>query len=68
MSAVTSRSRALLNAYALHASDGIQLASCYHLQERLGRDVPFVVFDARLAVVARESGATVLGVGSDVIT
>ena len=60
---VTSRARALLNAYPLRASDAIQLASCYHLQERLGNDVPFVVFDERLAVVARESGATVLGVG-----
>lgn len=61
--AVTSRARALLHAYALRASDAIQLASCYHLQDRLGHDVPFVVFDARLAAVARESGATVLGVG-----
>lgn len=61
--AVTSRARALLNAYPLRASDAIQLASCYHLQERLGNDVPFVVFDERLAVAARESGATVLGVG-----
>lgn len=61
--AVTSRARALLNAYPLRASDAIQLASCYHLQERLGNDVPFVVFDERLAAVARESGATVLGAG-----
>ena len=60
--AVTSRARALLNAYPLRASDAIQLASCYHLQDRLGHDVPFVVFDVRLAAVARESGATVLGV------
>ena len=58
---VTSRARALLNAYALRASDAIQLASCLHLQENLGQDVPFVVFDERLAAVARESGATVLG-------
>lgn len=63
--AVTSRARALLNAYALRASDAIQLASCYDLQDRLGSDVPFVVFDQRLAVVARATGATVLGIGGD---
>ena len=63
--AVTSRARALLNAFALRAADAIQLASCYDLQDRLGQDVPFVVFDERLAVVARETGATVLGVGGD---
>lgn len=63
--AVTSRARALLNAYPLRASDAIQLASCYHLQDRLGCDVPFVVFDKRLAAAARESGATVPGAGSD---
>jgi predicted nucleic acid-binding protein len=59
--AVTSRARALLNAYALRAADATQLASCHHLQERLGHDVPFVVYDERLAAVARESGVTVLG-------
>ncbi len=62
---VTSRARALLNAYALRASDAIQLASCYDLQDRLGHDVPFVVFDERLAAVARATGAIVLGVGGD---
>ena len=65
VSAVTSRARGLLNAYALRASDAIQLASCYHLQEKLGCEVPFVVYDERLAVVARESGATVLGATGD---
>ena len=54
--AVTSRARALLNAYALPAADAIQLASCHYLQQRLGHDVPFVVYDQRLAAVARESG------------
>ena len=63
--AVTTRARTLLNAYALRASDAIQLASCYDLQDRLGHDVPFVVFDERLAAVARETGATVLGAGGD---
>jgi predicted nucleic acid-binding protein len=63
--AVTSRARSLLNAYPLRASDAIQLASCYDLQGRLGRDVPFVVFDERLAAVARKTGAIVLGAGSD---
>ena len=58
---VASRARTLLNAYALRASDAIQLASCHHLRETLGHDVPFVVFDERLAAVARESGTTVLG-------
>ena len=64
--AVTSRARALLNAYALRAADATQLASCHHLQERLGHDVPFVVYDERLAAVARESGITVLGAGDTV--
>ena len=59
--AVTTRARALLNAFALRASDAVQLASCCHLREALGQDVPFVVFDRRLAAAARESGATVLG-------
>ena len=63
--AVTSRARGLLNAYALRASDAIQLASCYHLREKLGNEVPFVVYDERLAAVARESGASVLGAGGD---
>ena len=58
---IASRARTLLNAYALRASDAIQLASCHHLQETLEYDVPFVVFDERLAAVARESGTTVLG-------
>ena len=63
--AVTSRARALLNAYALRASDATQLASCHHLQEQLGQDVPFVVYDERLATVARQSGLTVLGAGDE---
>ncbi len=58
--AVTSRARGLLNAYALRASDAIQLASCLHLRERLEQDVPFVVYDGQLAAVARGSGMTVL--------
>ena len=61
--AVTSRARFLLNACPLRASDAVQLASCYYLQDRLGHDVPFVVFDQRLAVVAQATGATVLGAG-----
>ena len=63
--AVTSRARFLLNAYPLRASDAVQLASCHDLQDRLGQDVPFVVFDERLAAVARATGATVLGAGGD---
>ncbi len=63
--AVTSRARALLNAYALRASDATQLASCHHLQEQLGQDVPFVVYDERLATVASQSGLTVLGAGDE---
>ncbi len=59
-----SRARALLNTYALRASDAVQLASCYHLQEELGHDVPFVVVDQRLAA-AHESGATVMGTGGE---
>ena len=63
--AVTSRARALLNAYALRASDATQLASCHHLQEQLGQDVPFVVYDERLATVTSQSGLTVLGAGDE---
>ena len=63
--AVTARARALLNAYALRASDATQLASCHHLQEQLGQDLPFVVYDERLATVARQSGITVLGAGDE---
>ena len=63
--AVTVRARVLLNAYGLRASDAIQLASWIHLQEELGCDVPFVVFDHRLAAAARESGATVPGAAGD---
>ena len=61
--AVTTRARFLLNAYPLRASDAVQLASCYYLQDRLGYDVPFVVFDQRLAAAAQATGATVLGAG-----
>ena len=63
--AVTSRARSLLNLHPLRASDAVQLASCYHLQEKLGHDVPFVVYDERLAAVARKSGAIVLGAVGD---
>ena len=35
---------------------------CHLLRERLDHNVTFVAFDERLVVVARESGATVLGV------
>lgn len=63
--AVTARAKVLLNAYGLRASDAIQLASWVHLQEELGRDLPFVVFDDRLATAARESGATVVGTPDD---
>ena len=58
---IAARARTLLNAYSLRASDAIQLASCHVLRERLDHNVPFVAFDERLVVVARESGATVLG-------
>ena len=59
--AVTRRAPLLLNAYSLLAADAVQLASFLHLQESLGQEIPFVVFDERLAAAARESGATVLG-------
>lgn len=57
---VTSRARALLNAHELRAADATQLASCQHLQEKLGQNVPFVVYDERLAAVARRAAVTVL--------
>ena len=59
--AVTRRAALLLNAYSLRAADAVQLGSFLHLQEKLGQDIPFVVFDARLAAAAGESGATVHG-------
>lgn len=58
---VCARARTLLNAYALRASDAIQLASYLHLRERLNQDIPFVVYDERLAAVARAAGTVVLG-------
>ena len=57
---VASRARTLLNVHRLRASDAIQLASCCCLREKLDCDVPLVVFDQRLATVARASGVTVL--------
>ena len=59
--AVTRRAALLLNAYSLRAADAVQLGSFLHLQEKLGLDIPFVVFDTRLADAAAETGATVLG-------
>ncbi len=54
--AVTTRARQLLPRHRLRAGDAIQLASALILQEQLGEDVPFVVFDDRLSEAATLEG------------
>lgn len=56
---VVARARELLRRHPLRASDAIQLASYLYLQEELGEQMLFVVFDDRLAAAARAEGATV---------
>lgn len=58
---ISARTYALLTRHPLRANDAVQLASCIHLQERLGRPVPLVVFDQRLAEAARAEGLDVVG-------
>lgn len=53
---VTGRARRLLQRHPLRAGDAIQLASALILQEQLGEDVPFVVFDDRLSEAATLEG------------
>jgi predicted nucleic acid-binding protein len=46
----------LTRRHALRSADAIHLASCLTLQESLGEEIPFVVFDRRLATAARAEG------------
>ncbi len=50
---IAARAQALLRQHALRAGDAIQLASCLYIQEALGEQTSFVVFDDRLANAAR---------------
>ena len=56
---VVKRAQTLLQRRPLRSGDAIQLASCLYLQEELGEPVTIVVFDARLADVARLEGLRV---------
>ncbi|PYU91477.1 MAG: hypothetical protein DMG08_15170 [Acidobacteria bacterium] len=48
----------LLMRHRLRAGDAIQLASCIHLQKKVGAPVRFIAYDARLTDVARGEGLT----------
>ena len=61
--AVATRAERCLLAHALTAADAGQLAAALVMSERLGRSVPFVTLDRRLAEAARREGLTVLGEG-----
>lgn len=56
---VVKRAQTLLQRRPLRSGDAIQLASCLYLQEELGEPVTIVVFDARLADIARLEGLRV---------
>lgn len=56
---VGARARTLLQRHPLRAGDAIQLASCLFLQEELGEEALFVVFDDRLAAAVRAEGVAV---------
>jgi len=62
---ITVEARALLLRHRLRAGDAVQLASCLYLQREVGRPLPFVVFDDRLAEAARHEGVTVVSVSKD---
>ncbi len=52
--------RRLLIRHALRAGDAIQLASALLLPRAAGESLPFVAFDERLKIAAREEGFPVL--------
>jgi len=58
---IAAEARSLLRKHALRAGDSIQLASGLYLQRQLGRPIPFVVYDERLAAAARAEGLRVVG-------
>jgi predicted nucleic acid-binding protein len=53
---VVTRAAALLTRHALRAADGIQLASCMELRDRLQTPCLFVCCDDRLLAAARWEG------------
>jgi predicted nucleic acid-binding protein len=53
---ITADARTLLVRYPLRAGDAVQLASALYLQRQLARPVPFVAYDRRLVLAAREGG------------
>ncbi len=58
---ITAAAIGLLARYRLRASDATQLATCLQFQELVGASIEFVVYDSRLAGVARQEGMTVVG-------
>ena len=56
---VTALAYSLLRRHRLRAGDSLQLASCLYLGEKLGRSVPIIGFDSRLAEAARAGGLDV---------
>jgi predicted nucleic acid-binding protein len=55
-SEVVARAVSLLTRLALRATDGVQLASCLELRDRLGVPCLFVCSDGRLLAAARQEG------------
>jgi len=53
---VVVRAVALLSRLALRAADGVQLASCLELRDRLGAPCLFICTDERLIAAARQEG------------
>jgi predicted nucleic acid-binding protein len=54
--AIAARARDLQKAHALRAGDAIHLASCLELRAKLGDQITFAAFDARLNRAARAEG------------
>ena len=58
---ITAVAIGLLGRYPLRASDSIQLATCLHLQQRLGPTIEMVAYDVRLTEAGRQEGLAVVG-------
>lgn len=50
----------LVGRRALRSGDGVQLASCLHLQRNMAEEVHLVAYDDRLTAAARAEGLSVL--------
>ncbi|MFZ4737633.1 MAG: type II toxin-antitoxin system VapC family toxin [Bradymonadia bacterium] len=60
--AVRRRAERCLHVHPLRAADAGQLAAALVVGDQLGRALPFVTFDGRLAEAARREGLEVLGI------